>query len=798
VVYLASLISGVKFPGFIFIYKSIVNPEDEMQKISILAVFLLLASYSLLCAQDLPIVNSIEIKGLKRIEEGAVKSKLSQKIGETVSQEKTSEDIKTIFKMGYFEDVQVEIEPFEGGVRLSYIIVEKPTVIRIDFQGNKGLDDAKIKEKITITPGSIADTVLIQDNATRIRMLYEEEGYWMANIVPVVKKISENEVSLTYQIDEGNKIKIKDILFEGNTNISAKKIKKVMETKERGLLSFITSSGYYKKDQMAADIEKIRNLYFNNGYIKAVVSEPEIILDREGRGMAIKIRISEGDQFRISEIRFSGNKIFEDYVIQKRIKISRNTLFNKNTLERDMRSISDLYSENGYALASVLPDLLPDDSNKTVGVTLEVDEGDKYQVGRIEISGNTKTRDKVIRREVRLAEGDTFDSSKLRRSYERINNLGYFDSVEMVPQPKYEEKTVDVDIQVKERPTGFLSVGGGYSSVDKFIATVDLTQGNLFGKGQYIKLKGELGGRSSFYELSFRDPYFLDSPYALSTGVYKSSREYIEYDKKATGFYLGLGKSFGEYWRGDITYNFERATIFNVEHPVDAVDNDPVGNFPGPEDILAKSGASRIILEQEGTRTTSSITPVVVRDSRNNFLDPSRGSRNSATFTFAGLGGSNAFIKGVLDSAWYFPLGETTFMLRGRLGYAQGMFNKDLPLYERFYVGGLYTVRGLGFGDAGPRDPGTGDAIGGTEELIFNAEYIFPLLPDLKLKGLVFFDAGNAYEDFDNFGNLRYTSGLGFRWISPMGPIRIEWGYNLKKKEGESSSKFEFAFGTFF
>jgi outer membrane protein insertion porin family len=746
-----------------------------MQKISLLVIFLLFATYGALCAQELPVVNSIEIKGLKRIEEGAIKTKLSQKIGEPVSQEKTSEDIKIIFKMGYFDDVKVEIEPFEGGVKLFYIIKEKPTVVRVEFQGNKELDDAKLKEKLTITTGSIADTVLIQDNAVAIGKLYEEEGYWLVNIVPIVKKISDDEVSLTYQIDEGTKVKIKNILFEGNKSISAKKIKKVMDTKEWWLFSFVSSSGYYKKDQLANDVEKIKSLYFDNGYIKAVVAEPAIILGEQKKGMDLQIKISEGEQYRLSSIIFAGNKVFDNEAIQKRISLVPNDIFRKNLLEKDMSSISDLYSENGYALVSVIPDLMPDDTNKTVAVTLNIGEGEKYHIGRIEISGNTKTRDKVIRREIRLAEGDTFDSSKLKRSYERINNLGFFDSVEMVPKPKYEEKAIDLDVRIKERPTGFLSVGGGYSSVDKFIATVDLTQGNLFGRGQYIKVKGELGGSSSFYELSFKDPYFLDTPYSFSTGIYKSEREYIEYDKKATGFYMGLGKSLSEYWRADVSYNLERATIENIDET-----------------------ASTIIKDQEGTNTTSSITPSLVRDSRDNYLDPSRGSRNSATLTFAGLGGTNAFVKSVLDSAWYFPLGKTTLMLRGRFGYASGIFNKELPLYERFYVGGLYTVRGLGFGEAGPKDPDTGDEIGGTEELIFNVDYVFPIFPEMKLKGVVFFDAGNAYEDFQDFGTLRYTTGLGFRWLSPMGPIRLEWGYNIAKKDGESDSKFEFAFGTFF
>lgn len=763
-----------------------------MQKI---ALFLLcfFVSFTAVSAQELPVITSIEIQGVKRIEEGAVKAKLSQKIGDTVSQVKTNEDIKAIFKMGYFDDVRVEIEAFEGGARLIYIVKEKPTIVKIEFQGNMEIKESDLKEKITITTGAIADTVLIQDNAYAITKHYEGEGYWQTNVIPVVKKISDDEIRLTYQIEEGTKVKIKNITVDGNSAISDRKIKKAMETKEWWLFSFITSTGYYKKEQMEKDIDTIRNLYFNEGFIKVVIAEPEIVIDKSKKGMGIKIRISEGIQYKVSAVEFTGNKEFDHETIRKKISLSSGLIFNKSVLEKDIFAISTLYSENGYALISVTPDLSPDDAAKTVQVMLNIEEGDKYKVGLIGISGNTKTRDKVIRREIRLDEGDTYDSSKLRRSYERINNLNFFESVEMVPKPKYEEKVVDVDVQVKERPTGMLSIGGGYSSVDKFIATVDLTQGNLFGKGQYIKIKGELGGRSSFYELSFRDPWFLDKPISFSTGLYKTVREYVEYDKKALGFYVGLGKSFSEYWRGDITYNFERATVYNVDHGIDEF---PFDDYTDP--ATDRRGAPSIILEQEGTKITSSITTALARDTRDNYLDPSRGSRNSVSFTFAGIGGSNAFVKGLLDSSWFFPWGETTFMFRGRFGYGAGIFGKELPLYERYYVGGIYTVRGLGFGEAGPKDATTGDYIGGTEELIFNAEYIFPVLPEMKLKGLVFFDAGNAYENFDRFGELRYTTGLGARWISPIGPIRIEWGYNLAKKQGESSSKFEFAFGTFF
>ena len=737
-------------------------------------VALIVIFISIVYAQEMAIVNMIEVKGLKRIEEGAIRSRISQKTGEVLSSEKTAEDIKNIYKMGYFDDVRVEIEPFEGGIKLIYLVKEKPTIIRVEFQGNKELSDDKLREKIAISPGSIADITLIQDNASRLQAFYEEEGYWLARIVPVVNKVTEDEVTLTYQIEEGSKVRIKKINIIGNRAISSSKIKGVMKTSEWKIYSFITSSGYYKKETMQKDIEAIKELYFNNGYLKVVVADPDIKLTDDRKGMIIDIQVSEGDQYKVSAVEIAGNRAFTESDIRKKIKISAGSVFSRATLKKDITDITDLYTQNGYAMANVFPDLTPDEEKREVKVTYKIEEGEVFKIGRIEISGNIKTRDKVIRREMRLDEGDKFNSALLKRSYERINNLNFFESVEMTPRPRYEERLLDIDIKVKERPTGFLSVGGGYSSIDKLIGVVDITQGNLFGKGQYLKLKGELGGKSSFYELSFRDPWFMDKPISFNTDIYKTTREYVDYKRRATGFGFGFGKSLDEDWGASVSYNIEKVTIYDVA-----------------ED------ASNIIKDQIGTRITSSITPSIVRDSRDNFIDPSRGSRNSLYVTFAGIGGTNAFIKGVADSAWFFPIGSTTISVRGRFGYATGLFGKELPLYERFYVGGIYTVRGLGFGEAGPRDD-KGSVIGGTKELIFNLEYIFPIFSELRLKGVVFADAGNSYDQDEPIGSLRYTSGLGIRWISPIGPIRIEWGYNINKKPGEDSSRLEFTFGTFF
>lgn len=744
--------------------------------ISIAALLLTAMIVSAAYTEELPIVTAISVKGLKRIEEGSIRAKLSQKIGDPLSQWKTTEDIKTIYKMGYFDDVRVEIQPFEGGIRVIYVIKEKPTIIKVELQGNKKFKDGDLKEKIALTPGAIADVTLINDNAGKLRAFYEDEGYYLAMVVPVVKNVEEGEVAVTYQIEEGAKVKIKEIKIEGNKAMSASKIKGAMKTAERGLLSFIVGTGYYKKDVMRADIEKIKDLYFNNGYIKVTVGEPAIRLTDDKEGMRITIQVSEGEQFKVSSIDIAGNKAFSEGEIRKLIKLAPKTVFNKETLRKDIVAITEHYSNNGYALIVVSPDLIPKEETRETKIVYRIDEGDKYRIGKINISGNTKTEDKVIRREMRFDEGDVFDASALRRSYERINNLQFFETVEVSPKPKLEEKLVDLDVKVKEKPTGFLSIGGGYSSIDKFVVMTDITQGNLFGKGQYIKVRGELGGRSSFYELSFRDPWFMDKPISFGTSIYKTKRKYGNFDRDAVGFDVSLGKSFWEYWGASISYNYEEAKIYNI-----------------------KEGASTTVKEQEGTRTTSSITTSVGRDTRDNRLDPLKGSKNTASVTFAGIGGTNAFVKGLLESGWYFPVFEvTTVHLSGRAGYATGLFNKKLPLYERYYVGGIHTVRGLGYGEAGPKDINK-EPIGGEKQLIFNAEYIFPIVSELKFKGLVFFDAGRAYATGETFGSdLRYTTGAGIRWISPMGPIRIEWGYNLDKRPGESASRVEFTFGTFF
>jgi len=723
-----------------------------------------------------PLVTKIKIIGLRRISEESIKKRLSQKIMEPLSIDKISRDIKELYKLGYFEDIRVEVEPEEGGLVLLYIFKEHPTIVRVAFYGNKEFKDEKLQDQITISVGAIANRHLIMSNVKALKKFYEAKGYYLAEVIPLLYRISDTEASLTFYIKEGPKVKIEKITIEGNSALEEKDIKDVMETSEYGFFSFLTGKGYYEKEKLQKDLESIKNLYYNHGYLNVKVYEPKITLSKDKRHLFIKIRIDEGPQYRIRLIELEGVSSSEKKTLKRFIKMKEGEVFSKKALTTSIRAIVEYYSEHGYAVATVDPQIIPDNKALLVDVVLKIDKGDIYRIGRIEIVGNTKTKDKVIRREIRIDEGDLYNSKLLKRSYERIYNLNYFDSVEFKPKPNPEKKTVDIEVKVKEKPTGFFSIGGGYSSVDQWVGMIELTETNFLGSGKQVKLSGQFSGKATYYELNYRDPWFMDKEISMSLSLYRTQRDYTLYTKRAWGAGVGFGKKFSEYWSVGMRYDYERATIFDVSQ-----------------------NASQTVKEQEGTTETSSISPSLIYDSRDFFLDPSRGSRLGFYLTLAGLGGDNKFIKALIDVAKYFPVtSKTVFSARARVGYASGLWGEKLPLYERFYVGGLYTVRGLGFGEAGPIDI-SGEPIGGTRELIFNFEYKFPLIEEIRFKGVLFFDVGRAYDTDEKFGSdLRYTAGVGIRWISPVGPLRFEYGWNLDRRPGERSGKFEFAIGGFF
>ncbi|MBF0556294.1 MAG: outer membrane protein assembly factor BamA [Nitrospirae bacterium] len=719
-----------------------------------------------------PLVISIEIRGTKRIEEGAIKSKLSQKTNQPLSQDKISEDVKTVYKLGYFDDVKVETEFFEGGLKVIYIVKEKPTITKIIYYGNDELEDKKLKEKITVTAGSISDNTLIQDNVKKLKDYYDSEGYYQSEIYPILNFVKDGEVTLTFQIKEGPKLKVRKVEITGNEHLTTKQIKKVLNTSKWWILSFFDGSGFVKKDALDEDISNIQNLYMDYGYLNVKVAEPKVEVNENG--ITVRFEISEGRPYILESVKVAGNTAFDNETLSKLVIMKPGSVFNKSELTKSITALTEYYTERGYATAAVNPGVFPNEASLSVKVDLKIEEGKIYKIGTIEFSDNTKTRDKVLRREITINEGDTFDSKKIKRSYQNIKNLDFFDNVDVAPKPQPDSDIVDVDVKVKEKMTGFISVGGGYSSVDHRIGMVQLTQTNLFGTGDYAKIATEFGG-SSLYEFTYKKPWFLDKPYTLSGSIYRLDKTYIDYSRRATGIVIGISKRFWDYWETGVAYRFEAVSIHDVQNT-----------------------ASQLIIDQQGYSTTGSITPSISRDTRDSYIDPTVGSRNSAYFTFAGALGSNHFIKTGIESLWFFPfIGSTTYSVRGRYGYASGYGGNPLPLYERFYVGGITTLRGVAFGEAGPQDS-DGTYIGGTSQLLINNEIIFPIFPEIKLKGVYFVDVGSAFGSGVTLTDIKYTTGAGVRWISPFGPIRLEYGVNLRRTNGESLGRFEFSFGSFF
>lgn len=725
-------------------------------------------------ADEAPVVKAIEFRGLGHVRDTAIMGKIAHSLEEPLNYDALSLDIKSLFATGYFNDVRVEAEPFEGGIRLIYILEEKSSLKRIDFRGNKEVDEAKLKDTVTLKPGDFVDSVVLQNNVLKIREVYEKEGYMLVNIVPVVSHSDGNTVFVTFQIDDGPKVKVRTISIKDSGSFQAKEVKSSLKTSEHWSLSFLTGGGKLERKELEEDAERIRDFYFDKGFLKTEVSQPELQYSEDKEWVDISFKIKEGKSYVISSIGVDGNTTYKTEELEPLIKTKAGEPLSRKRIREDLTAISDFYMERGFAAVTVYPEIQPNEITKQATVVFRVIEGSVFRVGRITFTGNQLTRDKVMRRELLLNEGDLFNNKLVRRSFQKIQNLNLFEAINPRFTADIEKSAMNMDVEVKERPTGTLTVGGGYSSTDKIMGMVNLTEGNIGGRAQVVKVSSEFSSKATTYDISFRDPWFLDYPVSFSTGIYNTKRLYSDYSKKATGLTVGLGRRFRDYYSLDLYYNLEDATIYDIQ-----------------------STASSAIWDQQGTKLTSSITPSFSRDSRDNFMDPHSGTRNSLSLTYAGLGGDNRFYKVGYDSSVYFPVTErTTVMLHGSYGYATGLEGKPLPLYERFYVGGMYTVRGLGYGEAGPKDT-NGLSIGGSKKLVFNAEYIFPLVEQAGLKGVVFYDLGTAYDSASKI-DMRQGAGAGIRWISPIGPLRLEYGINVDKKGNEQKSRWEFTFGTFF
>jgi len=781
----------------------------QRTNVLLVAILVFFASVSVAISAEQVLVTLIEVQGNRRIESATILAKIKTKEGTVFSPSQLKEDIRLLYQLGHFEDVQVKTEGFEQGLKVIFWVKEKPLIREISYEGNEEVTTEKLKEIVTLLPRTAFNPQLIQDNAEKIRLKYQDSGYYHAVIVPVIVELKGGDKNIVYYIEEGKKIVLSEVIISGNTVIPTKEIKESMKNQEHWLFSFFGNSGTLRSEDLKEDVEIIRNLYYNRGYIQVQVNDP-IVEERPltvhtyefmgqtetyttSNEVAVRIRILEGDQFQIGSVTLKGNTTVTDSELLKEIMLKRGDVFSREILRQDVARIMDRYDSIARPFANVVPLFDINQEKKTVALSFEIQEGGEVRIGRIDITGNNKSRDKVIRREMRLDEGDLYSKKALKRSYERINNLNFFESVDLSPERRLQEPVMDLNIRVKEKMTGNLSIGGGYSSVDKLMAIAEVTQGNLGGRGQLLKFKVQWGSTRKIYMVSFMEPYLFDKPVWGRVDLYNQTQDYDGYKTKTNGFALSIGKSFTEYVSGSIRYGLDQAEINDIT--------------TSPSYILQKQ------FDWYGNAiTTSSMTANLTRDSRDFYLDPKTGSRNTVFVQYAGgpLGGDPNFIKSVADSAWYFPLfWDTVFMTRGRVGFVGSLSELPIPTGERFFVGGAGSVRGYRYGTVGTIGPdgpievgpdGSLNRVGGNKELIFNFEFTFPIVPAARLKGLLFYDMGRAFNNYEAIRStqLRHSYGWGFWWLSPMGPLRFEWGYIVNQKPTDQPSQFEFSIGAQF
>ena len=746
-----------------------------------------------------PRINRIVISGNQRVEEEAIRVQLRSQPGMRVNEETVDSDIRALYRMGFFENVEADLSEENGQGVLTYQVTERPLIKEVHIEGNKKLSREDLEGAFKIRPNTIFDPDKVRRGIDDARKLYEKKGYLDATISYATKPVGENQIVLTYTVDEGKIVRIKELIFEGNRTFSSRQLRKVMETKEKWLFSFLTGAGNLDNEVLKTDVERLTAFYYDHGYIDVRIDEPKI--ERRDDGLYVTIKIDEGEQYKVGKVDISGDLLPDMAAARDKLSLATGDVFRTSKLREDISTLTEVYGDKGYAFVNVTPDTAVDPTEKIVDITYKVSKGPEVHIDKIEISGNTKTRDKVIRRELQLGEQQLFSGSKLRRSQERLRRLGFFEDVNITTRKAESEDRLDLLVDVKEASTGSFSAGAGISSGESFLFNVRLSEINLFGRGQRVVLNADFGSIRRNFSLDFTEPYFLDTQLTTGFSLFNWQLIFDEFTRGGTGAAVrtlypltALG------WKDVAGFSLEDTKI-GVEYRLEEADISNVS-----------ANASTEIRADQGSSLTSSITPRLFRDTRNHPFDPTNGSSQDLSLEFAGLGGQSKFVKGEARTRWYYPFwkspawGTFVFAFGGNLGYGFGYgSHRDLPLFERYFPGGINSVRGFRILSLGPQnlqfdDTGnlvTRDRVGGSEQLIFNNEVIFPIVESLGIKGVTFFDAGNAFAASNgiDLNQMRMSVGGGVRWLSPIGPLRIEVGFPLNAQVGDEKQTVMFSFG---
>jgi len=742
------------------------------------------------------IVAEIRIEGTRRIEDDAILMAIQTHRGDMFDRAKLDNDLREIFKLGFFSDVRIAVEDSPAGKVVTYIVEEKPAVKEFVFEGNKKVKTDKINETIDLKPNTILSIAKIKENIEKIRQLYEIEGFFMVDINYEIEPLPNNRVKVIIRITEYRKVYIKRIDFVGNQAFTDDELRKVLQTKAGHVMSFMSQSGVYRETLLAQDLQMLRMFYANHGYF-VQIGRPVVTLSADKRWMYISISLREGPQYYIESIDIEGDLLFKKEDLMKLLTIEVGEVFSRGEFEESLMAIKNRYTDVGYAFAEVEPDVMPDPETRRVRINFKVNKGKLAYIERIEIHGNDRTRDKVIRRELFIREGDLFSGPGIRKSKERLSRLGYFaqNGVAIKWRRGSADDLVIVDIDVQESMQGQFIVGVGFSSLENFFFTAQMGHNNWFGYGWKGQLQAELGNYRKNLMIKLREPYLLDTRWILGLTYNYMERDYTTFSRFDNGGTLSLGRPL--YWdiEAHLAYQYTDVYISNVS-----------------------SQASLFLSLQEGRTVTTSMRFTFLRDTVNHPFDPTEGGRYSVSTEYASpdFGGDLHFLKYTGMARRYFPIWKgISFMINGEAGYADNLDNGRLHITERYFLGGLNSVRGFFSRSLGPEETSTipinitdpastmmevDSVIGGNKFLQGNLELLIPLVPQINLKGVLFYDAGNAFVEGDwyNLRKLRQSWGFGVRWISPIGPLRFEWGFPLYRREDEEKQVFEFGIGTFF
>lgn len=738
--------------------------------VSLVLLFLFLG----ICSGSEEVIHKITILGNVKVEDGAIRSALKSREGDRFSADQVREDLRSVFGLGYFSDVQVDIKTTPKGREIIFIVMEKPAVKEILITGNQKVKLDDIREKVTLAPRSILNLDKAKESEEQIRRLYFSKGYYGVKVEHQVNYLETNEAVVTFKIEEGLKGHIQRIVFKGNKNIKSSDLKKVMMTKRRNIFSIITKTGILDEDILKNDIQMMTAYYIDHGYLDVKISEPRVDL-RDPKRIQIEIEISEGSPYRFGEIDFKGDVLTTKEELFRTIQVKRNQTYSTSAVRKDINALTEKFANQGYANVEVMPATATDEKNLLVHLTFEIEKKRQVSFEKIQVVGNTKTRDKVIRRELQVAEGELYSASGLSKSRDRLKRTGFFKEVDFTTSRGSSEEKTHLEIKVEEAPTGALSFGFGYSSVENLVAQASISDRNLFGLGYQGILKFRLGEKTNDLLFSFTDPYFLGYRFSMGTDLYHENREFDTYSYRTTGGNIRMGKELTDTLRLDTMYKLERIKVSDVS-----------------------KDASVLIREQEGNKVTSALSFSLSMDTRNDFFSPTRGGKHVLSLQNAGgvLGGDNYFVKAFAETSWFFPLPLNLVLnLRGKAGIIEPYGGRKTPIYERFFVGGIHTLRGFEYGMAGPFDQNK-EPLGAEKMVIFNAELIFPISREIGLKGAVFWDVGKGFNKFSEITPLKTGVGAGIRWFSPFGPINIDLGINPNPKTGEKRKVFDFIIGT--